>query len=583
MKHRLIFMAVVLALLMLCGCEETPVEVITVGQIHTAATGRELYDLFAADADTSYIDGTGRPGRENDGTAVFQNGESLPVEGFEEQQMVRSDGEYLYILDAGDLKIVRMNGGESTLLSTTGVWEEENEDRYETARGLYVSGTTVGVLIDAEVFGDSATVSTYTDQCTLRLYDVSDPENPKRYAELAQDGYLMDSRMHNGVVYLVSTDYKLAPDDGEKASYLPAVSNNGKGEMLALDHIFICPAPSARAYTVVSAIDLESAERLDACAFTSESSSAYMNEHGLYLARTVTETQTKEPTTEDGLTVTESVQSSNTELKRIQLVEKKLTLTEMTQVSGKILNRYAMDFSQNALRVLTADDSKRTKTYEGENAPEPTTQEHLAETNVFTLQEDLQPMASLSGIAEGQNIYSARLIDDVAYLITYNRQAPLVAIDLSDPKAPQLLENTGAAGTAGYLHRFDKDSLFGLGLSEQYQLQAEILDVSDPNDITLESQLELPYSWSEALYNPKAALMDAQKELLGFPAEKVYVLLELDGKELKERGAVDFPYYSQNTRAIVQDDMLYLCDPQALVVAELDTLTIQKTITFGAG
>ena len=59
-----------------------------------------------------------------------------------------------------------------------------------------------------------------------------------------------------------------------------------------------------------------------------------------------------------------------------------------------------------------------------------------------TDQQILLEYGRIDGIAEGERIWSARFVEDRAYLVTFEQIDPLWTIDLSDPSTPTILANS---------------------------------------------------------------------------------------------------------------------------------------------
>lgn len=541
MKTKKWWLAAALALCMtLCACGETLFPTTAVGDLRTARSKAEVYEQFRAGNKT-------QEKGDKEATAFLgtkEQGVGLPVKGYEQPDLVKTRDNYLYILDAGDLKIVSAEGTQVQHLSTTSVRTEGDEDAYETGRGLFIQGNTAAVIVDAEVFdGDDS--SYYTDRCSLRLFDISDPTAPKLYAEFAQDGYLMDARLHDGILYLASIDYKFSPKRDEDETFLPCIWNEGKSQTLSPERIYLRPQGEAVAYTVVSAIDLKNSRRTDTCAFTGSGSGFYMDKTGLYLTRTLPD--------------------ASTELKRLSASEGTLSLSHVASVPGQLLNLCAIDVQNDTVRLITAVPEGK-----GQKAKE---------VCVFTLDEELRQTGSVTGLAAGQRLYSARLMGDAAYVATYSPSQPWLTIDLSDPKAPTLRPNDGDKPMSNYLHAYRDDLLFGLGLNEEFRLQAELLNL----DGTPVASMPLHYEASDALQNPQTVLLSAEKALAAFPAEGDYIVLQCKEEELVQLATIPFDYQSDGTRALVLGDTLYLCDAQAVTAVALDDLAEPVTITFGAG
>lgn len=560
--------------------------------IHTAASADELFQLFTAANDESnsidFVTEEAVPSDGKDDAEITDAdyGTNVQVDGYDEGDIVKTDGKYLYILGAADLKIIAADGENTKLISTTNIMNSSDQYSYEMSSALYIYNTTLAVISTAENYSGDVGAFSYTDQCHVKLYDVSDPTAPKLISDVAQDGYYRDSRMVDGKIYLVSVDYKFAPTEDTDQSYMPCLWEDNAATTLPLDRIFVCPSDQASSYSLVSVLDMSTATRLDSCAFTGDSSSIYMDASGLYLARTVYTDNRSDPYTEEQYSVVSVESFTQTELKKLIVEGDSLVLSASAYVDGTVLNQYSMDVYNGNLRIATSSNRRNYQIYTDEKYgwSNYKSGESNSGNNVFILDTGLNQLGAVTGFAPDERIYSARFLGDIAFVVTYVETDPLFAIDLSDPTAPTIMDELEVTGVSDYLHMYEDGKLFGLGVSENWTLQAEMFDVTDLENLSLEARLDLnQYNWSEALNNPRAILVDKAHNLIAFPTDNAYVVLGYDGQTLAERGNFSFDYYTDRTRGMLIGDTVYICDPQAVIAVAADSLEEVANIQFGVG
>ncbi|HIC62394.1 MAG TPA: hypothetical protein EYO72_06760 [Marine Group III euryarchaeote] len=155
----------------------------------------------------------------------------------------------------------------------------------------------------------------------------------------------------------------------------------------------------------------------------------------------------------------------------------------------------------------------------------------------------------VGGIAEDEQIWSARFIGDKAYLVTFRNIDPLWTIDLSDPADPRVIGELEVPGVSTYIHPMGDDHLLTIGIAgdedglEWGVTQISIFDVSDFSNPVLESSLRLTpapeneydwsYSYSEATYEHKAFQYWEADGLLAIPmsTQRYYSdVKEIDGR-----------------------------------------------------
>ncbi len=135
-------------------------------------------------------------------------------------------------------------------------------------------------------------------------------------------------------------------------------------------------------------------------------------------------------------------------------------------VAGHVLNSFSVDEHNGYLRIATNTGS---------------------ENNLYILEhndERLEVVGSVEGLADGEQIYSARFDGDRAFVVTFRKVDPLFVFDLSDPADPQVLGQLKVSGYSNYLHVIDENHLLGIGREADgnglfQEIQISLFDVSD--------------------------------------------------------------------------------------------------------
>lgn len=263
-------------------------------------------------------------------------------------------------------------------------------------------------------------------------------------------------------------------------------------------------------------------------------------------------------------------------------------------VPGVVNDQFSIDERDGVIRIATTRTTWPDRSGDVA-APEvwvPPTTDNLVST--MKLEEGaLAVLGSTPPLAEGERIFSARFLGDIAYIVTFRQVDPLFAIDLSTPESPAVLGQLKIPGFSDYMHPLGKDHLLTIGRDIDEVTQADngtalqIFDVSDPANPVLAHKALVGSGFSEANHNHKAFNFYADKGLLAFP----FVSYEGDfsstlelwdvsiAEGLARRGAVDhsdlvlddcggvpypvedFYYYCgyepQITRGVFIDDFIY--------------------------
>lgn len=140
-----------------------------------------------------------------------------------------------------------------------------------------------------------------------------------------------------------------------------------------------------------------------------------------------------------------------------------------------------------------------------------------ASNNVFVVDlTSLEVVGSLTGLARGERIYSARLVGNIFFLVTFRQVDPLFAIDISEPKNPRVLGFLKIPGFSEYLHPLHEDRLLGVGV-EGSNLKMSLFNVTDPTNMSEISKIMVSSAWSQALQDHHAVTIYPEKELVMIP------------------------------------------------------------------
>lgn len=122
----------------------------------------------------------------------------------------------------------------------------------------------------------------------------------------------------------------------------------------------------------------------------------------------------------------------------------------------------------------------------------------------------LEVIGSLRNLARGERIYSARLIGNVFFLVTFRQVDPLFAIDISDPENPQVLGYLKIPGFSEYLHPLPGNKLLGIGLEDR-SLKISLFNVTDPTNMSEIAKVLVYSAWSQALQDHHAVTIYLEK------------------------------------------------------------------------
>ncbi|WP_067730704.1 beta-propeller domain-containing protein [Oceanobacillus damuensis] len=497
-------------------------------------TAEESVHLFSNDIEeesgemtSSSSDSSGSEGNNFSGT-------NNQVSGIAEGNTVQTDGEYIYFSRDTDIIIVSSEEQDSQLISKI---EEENfhpmeiylHDNllisigysYEPLRELDESnGSNRSDNEEIAIFPPMSQVT------TAQIYDLSDKNKPEKIREISMEGNLTASRLFGDHLYLIANQYPHFHIMEEEAMdirpYIKDTAKSEAGQSVSYDDMYFFPDSNETDYLLLTSIDLTDMEKeAEIKTYLGASNHVYMSKDHLYLATNKYKNDNQD--TNDGTAdmMIREPMDMDTEIFQFKIDEGDMNYHASVVVNGTLINQFAMDERNGTFRVATTKGGMW-------NSDVPST------NNLYTYDLDLHPLGSVEGLAEGEQIFSVRFMEDVAYMVTFEQIDPLFVINLEDPTNPVVLGELKIPGFSNYLHPLDENHVIGFGentklvqndnnsepLVRNDGLKISLFDVSDPAN-PIEKQNEIigsAGSHSEINYNHKVLFKHPDRDLFGFPA-----------------------------------------------------------------
>jgi len=476
-------------------------------QISTFASYGELKEFVQANAqDTTFLWRDSVPAPASGEGAIpglpasDHSTTNIQVAGVDEADIVKTDGEYIYLASGNKTIIVQAYPPpeQAQVLS-----EIELEG---TATGLFINGDRLVVFEEEMPYYDIPVVREYdvmpyiSPTIAIKVYDVSDRENPQLQRELSADGQYVSSRMIGDYAYVVINE-PVYEEEGELN--LPKIHCGGnETEIPATDIYYSDVYDYFYMYTTIMAINTQNDDQEPTyeTILLGASSNLYVSLNNIYLTFPVWGTD---------ILGRESWDSQETSIHRIHIEGDEIEYVASGEVPGMVLNQFSMDEYDSHFRVAT------------------TTQGEKPLNHIYVLDMDLNIVSSLEDLAPGETIYSARFMGERGYLVTFRQVDPLFVIDLSDPNNPRELGYLKVTGYSDYLHPYDENHLIGIGkeTTEEgefawYQgVKISLFDVSDVSNPQEIDKLEIGDRGTDSpvLWDHKAFLFDKSKNLMVIP------------------------------------------------------------------
>lgn len=449
------------------------------------------------------------------------------VEGVDEADLVKTDGSYIYSISESRVVISDVRNPQEMVVAAELPFTEETypQQLFLSDDILVVMGSRFSAM-PIDNFRLPHSQLPYLGITSVYLYDVSNPESPQLIREFGAEGNLSGARLAGNVLYFVTNvypDYWVLEEQDEPELRPHRYDSNNGGELqpLPYDSISVLPGTMEGSYSVITTIDLTVPETSDISTegFLGGTEQLYMNEENLYLTASAFV-----PLDDDASGGREMAiwlpQQANTEVFKFGLNGTAVDFLASAEITGSLLNQFSMDEYNGYFRAVTTEGI----TWDLASP---------SKSHLFILDGQMNQVGSVEDLAPGERIYSARFIEDKAYMVTFKETDPLFVIDVAVPSSPKVLGELKIPGFSNYLHPLDDNHLIGFGYDTKLVpvkngeprvvtggMKISLFDVSDFS-APVEKDTEIiggPGTYSALQYDHKALFTHQEKNLFGFPA-----------------------------------------------------------------
>ncbi len=499
---------------------------------------------------------------------------NVQVQGVDEADIVKTDGEYLYHVNkqrvlitkaypVAEMQVVSTLNFNTTALEAKGNFQPQElylDDKYL----VVVGHNRLNYVMDSQKVIDSQKKIAIwppryaQNEIKVLIYDIQDKKKITKLREVEVEGRYLSSRKIGPYLYFVTNCptylYQNGQEDYATPIYRDSVINDDFNTVPYQDIRYIPPVTEAN-YLVIAGLNLERPEeKVQLSTYLGAGENLYVSQDNLYVAlqkynRNPVRIMSPDVSSSSSPMVSSLMpviaQTPNTQVYKFSLDQGKVTYLSKGEVPGTLLNQFSMDEHKKYFRVATTTGDVWSR---GEN---------MSQNNVYVLDESMSLVGKVEGIAPGERIYSARFMGDRAYLVTFKDTDPFFVLDLKQPSNPYILGALKIPGYSDYLHPYDENHVIGIGKDtveiadksgrnsvsgSRAYYQGMKLAVFDVTDVTQPKEMFKEVigdrgTDSELLRNHKALLFDREKELLAFPVS----VMEIRGDKVQG----NFPQYGQ--------------------------------------
>lgn len=517
---------------------------------------------------------------------------NVQVKGVDEADIVKTDGSYIYYVAGNQLNILKPDGAATRLISSTQLsgddsWWGYNSEMFVLGNRLVVITQTFNTVWINDASGS---YQSNTDQTSAVIFDISNPAKPVQVVSLGQSGSYVSSRMIGDYVYLVTSQYIYSPVKGTPITYIPSTTAGAESKLLMPTDLYVSGSPQNAAYTVIGSINLKSGSNFtSAKAIFGGTSELYATAEHLLLAFARYEEETLPIAPDkDGKNVQITRSSSSTDLVLLGLSEGQITKLASGNVPGSLLNQFSMDEYKSVIRIVTTLNNWEQRIFtDGVDTYE---YDSTSANALYTLDLDLKVLGKIENLAKDEFVKSVRFDGDIGYFVTFRQVDPLFAVDLKNPASPRVLDTLKIPGFSEYLHVFKDNLLLGIGYNADENtgmmqgVKLSMFDTRDKTNVKEVTTANVDASWTVVGSNHKAILVDAEKNLIAFPADSNYYIYRYTqdkGFELAARVNMTADLSSWNLRGLFIGDYFYVLGDSGVTVISLTDFTVLTTVKLG--
>lgn len=510
---------------------------------------------------------------------------NVQVAGIDEADSVKTDGAYLYVLSGNAVSILKAYPPEDARVLSKITFDGLNPV------GIFVNGDRLVVLGSKYAVPTVASPYGFYDvdiKTFIRVYDISDRENPVLLNDLRLTGSYFNSRMMGEYVYFVVSQPAYIAND---VVDLPEIYSGDWAvkEIMPTEIQYTNCSANYQQFTTFVALNVQN-----------------MTEAPTYLTMMLGSTSNMYVSTSNMYVTYPDVDGSTT-IYRVHIQANNMSCEASGKVSGREPNQYSMDEYNNYFRIVTTNWANGTQ-----------------QNSLYVLNMNLSVIGKLEDLGVKENLDAVRFMGDRCYLVTFIQTDPLYVINLTDPTNPSVLGALEIPGYSNYLHPYDEDHVIGVGKEAVgssegtfawYQgVKISLFDVSNVSHPVQIANYVIGDRGTNTpvLQDPKAFLFDETRNLLALPVsvaeinqtmypygvpsnaygttdwqgEYVFNITLTNGITLRDRithvdsGASvnDESYWV--TRALYIENVLYTISDKKVKLTSLEDLTLLKEISI---
>ena len=447
----------------------------------------------------------------------------LQEKDIDEADMIKTDGKNIFFVADGKLYAIKCDGGkmENKPIDFKALFGDEYKDM--DVSELYLDGEMLTCVFtnsgryDYTCWYDDTrsaldNYEEWSETTSAVSFDITDIDDIKAINSLSIKGGYVSSRMQDGKLFMTAQTNITPYDTYEKGGvpeFAPVYKSNGEKHYISSGDILV---PENYSYVndavIIAAADMSKKSEPTAIrSIIGMGGSIYQSYDRLFAYSSYYDAGSDK---------------AKTKVVAFDTTDGILLPAGTADFDGQIMDRYSLRYKEGVFSAAVHDS--RYDEQEGRNEQQ---------NYLYTFDRKLKELGRSESFGEDEQIKSVFYKDDYAYAVTFMQTDPLFAIDLKDPKKPEIVSELKMPGFSTHMRLFTQGRMIGFGCTADENtgrstgIKLSMFDVTDSNDVKEIAKEEISYAdkvdisiYSMAEYDEKALLIDGEKNMIAFPYTK---------------------------------------------------------------
>lgn len=371
-----------------------------------------------------------------------------------EADIVKSNGEYLYIVTTGknvetgnmteQIKIVKSSPAEEMkTVSSVTLSDNVVAGAFEECIEIYLKDNILIAILGRKDFRTET-------ETTAVYYDITNPESPEKIRQHTQDGKYLFSSLKGNNLCLV-TDKQVMADDSD---IVPSFDVDGATTNLSAEEVFISVKDPEASYIFITVTDVSDfGNSVGRFAILGSGKQLRYSENAITVAREfVTVEENGEPN------------GSLTEICRFNVDGSSVSFAGTYVVKGSLIGGVSVNDKNGNMIVATAVENS---------------------SNIYVLGANMEFVGGLEEVFPEKKVDAIRFIGEKGYLTSGEET---MIVNLSSSGIPEVAGTIPSKLFAGSLYEISESLLLGITADSEGMATFRLFDVSNPENPSVVSE-----------------------------------------------------------------------------------------------